>query len=82
MWSYPLVDITPRSTLTLKGNTVDQKDIFGVTIHPLTDPHYFNLLNTSWPSDHLVVSFIFGQEYFTFLYGHTKHNIHDREGGE
>ena len=28
-----------------------------------------------------MVSHISGQGYFTFLYGHTKHNIHNREGG-
>ena len=44
-------------------------------------PHYLNLLNHSWPSDCLVVSHISSQGYFTFLYGHKKHNIHNREGG-
>ena len=28
-----------------------------------------------------MVSLISGQRYFTFLYGHTKHNIYNREGG-
>ena len=45
------------------------------------DLHCLNLLNLSWPSDCLVVSLISGKEYFKFLYGHTKHNIHNREGG-
>ena len=49
-----------------------------VTIHLLASPHYLNLLNHSWPSNHLVVSLISSQGYFTFLYKHTKHN---REGG-
>ena len=44
-------------------------------------PHYLNHANYSWPSDRLVVSLISCQRYFTFLYGHTKHNIHNREGG-
>ena len=48
---------------------------------PLAAPYYLNLLNQSWPSDRLVVSPISGQGYFTFLYGHTKHNIHNRERG-
>ena len=47
----------------------------------LAGPHYLNLPNYSWPSDRLVVSLISGQEYFTFPYRHTKHNIHNREGG-
>ena len=42
---------------------------------------YLNLLNHVWPSDCQVVSLIFSQGYFTFLYGHQKHNIHNREGG-
>ena len=46
---------------------------------PPADPHYLNLLNHSWPSDRLVVSLSSGQGYFTFLYGHTKHNIHNQE---
>ena len=45
---------------------------------PLVGPHYLNLLNHS---DRLVVSLISGQGYFTFLYQHTKHNIHNREVG-
>ena len=52
-----------------------------VTIHPLAGPHYLNLLNYLWSSDRLVVSLISRQGYFTFLYKHTKHNIHNREGG-
>ena len=48
---------------------------------PLANPHYLKLLKYSWPSDHLVVSLISGQGYFTFLYRYTKHNIHNREGG-
>ena len=44
-------------------------------------PHYPNLLNHSWRSDRLVVSLISGQGYYTFLYRHTKHNMHNREGG-
>ena len=28
-----------------------------------------------------MVSLLSGQPYFTFLYKHTKHNIHNREGG-
>ena len=48
---------------------------------PPADPHYLNFPNYSWPSGRLVVSLISGQGYFTFLYGHTKHNIHNREGG-
>ena len=32
-------------------------------------------------SGRLVFSLISDQGYFTFLYGHTKHNIHNREGG-
>ena len=38
-------------------------------------------LNHSGSSDRLVVSLISGQGYFTLPYGHTKHNIHNREGG-
>ena len=45
---------------------------------PLAGPHYLNHLNYSWPSDCQVVSLISGQEYFTFLYEHTKYN---QEGG-
>ena len=45
------------------------------------DPHYLNFLNHSWLSDCLVISLISSQRYFTFLYRHTKHNIHNREGG-
>ena len=48
---------------------------------PPANTHYLNLLNHSWPLDCQVVSLISGQGYFTFLYGHTKHNIHNREGG-
>ena len=48
---------------------------------PPANPHYLNHPNYAWPSDCLVVSLIFGQAYFTFLYGHTKHNIHNREDG-
>ena len=32
-------------------------------------------------SDRLEDSHISDQEYFTFLYGHTKHNMHNRGGG-
>ena len=53
-----------------------------MTVHYWPTPtHYLNLLNHSWPSNHLVVYLISGQGYFTFLYGHTKHNIHNQEGG-
>ena len=52
-----------------------------VTRRPLADPHYLNLLNHSWPSDRPVVSLISGHRHFTFLYGHTRHNIYKREGG-
>ena len=52
-----------------------------VTPYPQAGPHYLNLLHHSWPSDRLVVSLTPGQGYFTFLYKHTKHNIHNREGG-
>ena len=48
---------------------------------PLADPHYLNHSINSWPLDCLVVSLISGQGYFTFLYGRTEHNIHNREGG-
>ena len=44
----------------------------------MADPHYLNLLNHSWPFDCLVVSLTSGQGYFTFLYGHTRHNIQTR----
>ena len=47
---------------------------------PTGRPLDLNLQNNSWPSDRLVVSLITGQKYFTFLYGHTRHNIHNREG--
>ena len=47
---------------------------------PPADPHYLNHSNHSWPLDRLGVYLISGQEYFTFLYGHTKHNIHTQEG--
>ena len=47
---------------------------------PPADSHFLSFLNHSWLSDRLVVSLISGQGYFTFLYGHTKHNIHNREG--
>ena len=50
-----------------------------VTIYPLADSHYLNLLNHSWPSDRLVVSLISGQGYFTFLYKYTRHNVHNQE---
>ena len=52
-----------------------------MTIHPLAGPHYFDLLNHSWPSNRLVVSLISGRGYFTFLYKHAKQNIHNRRGG-
>ena len=45
------------------------------------DPHDLNFLNHSWPSDRQVVSLMSSQGYFTFPYGHTKHNIHNRESG-
>ena len=45
------------------------------------DPHDLNFLNHSWPSDRQVVSLMSSQGYFTFPYGHTKHNIHKRESG-
>ena len=48
---------------------------------PQADPHYFNHPNYSWPLDRLLVFLISGQGYFTFLYGHPTHNIHNREGG-
>ena len=48
---------------------------------PLAGLHYLNPLNHSWPSDRQVVSLISGQGYFTFLYEHTKNNIHNRESG-
>ena len=48
---------------------------------PLAKPHYLNHLNYSCPSDHLEVSLISGQGYLTFLYVHTKINIHNQEGG-
>ena len=51
-----------------------------MTIHRWSVPHYLNPLKRSWPSDRLVVSLISGQRYFTFLFGHIKHNIHNREG--
>ena len=43
--------------------------------------HYLNFLNHSCPSDHLVVSLISDQGYFTFLYGLTKRNIQSQEDG-
>ena len=49
--------------------------------HTPTDPHYLNNPNYSWPSVRFVVSLISGQGYFTFLYGYTKHNIHNPEWG-
>ena len=48
---------------------------------PLADPNYLNHPHYSWPSDRVVVSLISGQGYFIFLYGRTKQNIHNREGG-
>ena len=47
---------------------------------PAGRSHYLDLPNHPWPSDRLVVSLISGQGYFTFLYKHTKHNIHNRGG--
>ena len=48
---------------------------------PPGDPHYLSFLNHSCASDHLVISLIYGQGYYTFLYGYTKHYIHNREFG-
>ena len=48
---------------------------------PPAYPYYLNYSYYSWPSDLLVVSLISGQWYFTSLHGHTRPNIHNREGG-
>ena len=44
---------------------------------PPADPHYLNHPNYS----SLMVFLISSQGYFTFLYGHTTHNLNNREGG-
>ena len=54
-----------------------------MTIYPLgRHPTISTSSTNSWPSDRLVVSLITGQGHFTFLYKHTRHNIHNREEEE
>ena len=73
-----------QTSVKKKSANADGKNsqrVNNVTIHTLPGPHSLNLLNQSWPSYRRVVPLMSGQGYFTFLYGHTKHNIHNWEGG-
>ena len=64
-----------------KSEDQNKNNIIPCDNTPLADPHYLNLLSYSWPSDCLEVSLNSSQGYFTFLYRHIKHNIHNWEGG-
>ena len=76
--NYWLVNPTPnpKTKPTPLANKIDSLKIVTVTIRRWPTP----TIPSSWPSDRQVVSLVSGQGYFTFLYGHTKHNIHKREG--
>ena len=45
-------------------------------------PHYLKYTIYSWPLDRQEVSLISDQGYFTFIYGHTKHNWEGRRKEE
>ena len=76
---YIPIKLKPKCKVKWESIAIRKKR--DVTIHRRPTPTISTIQNTHGHQNCLVVFLISGQGYFTFLYQHTKHNIHNREGG-